>query len=165
MTAPTPASERVRFDDLPLSDETRLGLKALGYEQATEVQSASFAPALRGDDLLVQSKTGTGKTTAFGLPIIERIEVDEGLSDPQALVLCPTRELAIQVAEELAELGDPKGVRVLPVYGGAAIGPQLKSLKAGCDVVVGDAWARVGSHSPTHAPFGAREDRGPGRGR
>jgi ATP-dependent RNA helicase DeaD len=127
----------VRFDDMQLSAEARAGLKALGYELATPVQAATFQPALEGRDLMVQSKTGTGKTTAFGLPLIERIRLGEGLQDPQALILCPTRELAIQVAEELAELGDPKGVRVLPIYGGAPMGPQLASLKAGCDVVAG----------------------------
>ncbi|MCB9653803.1 MAG: DEAD/DEAH box helicase [Deltaproteobacteria bacterium] len=134
---PPSAPERVRFDDMPLSPEARLGLKALGYELATPVQAATFDPAMAGEDLMVQSKTGTGKTTGFGLPMIERISLEEGLVDPQGLILCPTRELAIQVAEELAELGDPKGVRVLPLYGGAPIGPQLKALTAGCDIVVG----------------------------
>jgi ATP-dependent RNA helicase DeaD len=137
--APKPSTppHAVRFDDLPLSSEARAGLKALGYELATPVQAATFAPAMQGLDLMVQSKTGTGKTTAFGLPLIERIGTNEGLVDPQALILCPTRELAMQVGEELAELGDPKGVRVLPIYGGAPMGPQLASLRAGCDIIVG----------------------------
>ncbi|MGF1508481.1 MAG: DEAD/DEAH box helicase [Myxococcota bacterium] len=136
MTEASPPPERVRFADLPLSDHAQAGLQALGYEFATPVQAAVFEKAMTGRDLMVQSKTGTGKTTAFGLPVMERIRM-EGGTDPQALVLCPTRELAVQVAEELAELGDPKGVRVLPIYGGAPMGPQLKSLKAGCDVIVG----------------------------
>lgn len=127
----------VRFDEIPLSAEARAGLKALGYELATPVQAAVFQPAMAGRDLVVQSKTGTGKTTAFGLPLIERIRRETELVDPQALVLCPTRELAIQVSEELAELGDPKGVRVLPIYGGTPMEPQLRSLKSGTDVVVG----------------------------
>lgn len=122
---------------MPLSAEARAGLKALGYELATPVQAAVFGIAMSGKDMVVQSKTGTGKTTAFGLPLVERIRREEGLVDPQAIVLCPTRELAIQVAEEIAELGDPKGVRVLPIYGGAAMQPQLASLKSGCDVIVG----------------------------
>lgn len=134
--ASSPA-ERVRFVDMPLTPEVRAGVEALGYELATPVQSAVFARAMSGRDLMVQSKTGTGKTTAFGLPVVERVVLDGKRTDPQALVLCPTRELAIQVSEELAELGDPKGVRVLPIYGGAPMGPQLKILKAGCDVVVG----------------------------
>lgn len=134
MTSTPP--EPTRFADMPLSDEAKAGVRALGYEFATPVQAAVFSVAMTGKDLMVQSKTGTGKTTAFGLPVIERIRSGQG-PDPQALVLCPTRELANQVAEELAELGDPKGVRVLPIYGGAPMGPQLKSLTAGCDIVVG----------------------------
>lgn len=122
---------------MPLSQEVLDGLDALGYEIATPVQAAVFETAMTGKDLMVQSKTGTGKTTAFGLPVIEKIDMSLDQTDPQALILCPTRELASQVAEELAELGDPKGVRVLPIYGGAPMGPQLKSLKAGCDVIVG----------------------------
>ena len=122
---------------MPLSDAAREGIAALGYEIATPVQATVFEAAMRGRDLMVQSKTGTGKTTAFGLPLIEKIDVEREGIDPQALVLCPTRELAMQVSEEIAELGDPKGVRVLPVYGGTAMNPQLKALKAGCDVVVG----------------------------
>ncbi|HJL39674.1 MAG TPA: DEAD/DEAH box helicase [Myxococcales bacterium LLY-WYZ-16_1] len=136
MASSGPPPEKVRFTDMPLSKEAQAGLEALGYEFATPVQAAVFEHAMAGKDLMVQSKTGTGKTTAFGLPLVEKIRM-EGATDPQALVLCPTRELANQVAEELAELGDPKGVRVLPIYGGAPMGPQLKSLKAGCDVVVG----------------------------
>ncbi|MBI4822543.1 MAG: DEAD/DEAH box helicase [Deltaproteobacteria bacterium] len=132
---PATASQNTRFDDLPLSDEARAGLRSLGYEVATSVQAASFGPVMAGKDVVVQSKTGTGKTTAFGLPLIERIK--DGLIDPQVLVLCPTRELAVQVSEELAELGDAKGVRVLPIYGGTPMGPQLAGLKSGCDVIVG----------------------------
>jgi ATP-dependent RNA helicase DeaD len=136
MTDGNPPPERVRFTDLPLSESALAGVEALGYEFATPVQAAVYEKAMTGQDLMVQSKTGTGKTTAFGLPVVERIRM-EGGTDPQAVVLCPTRELAVQVSEELAELGDPKGVRVLPIYGGAPMAPQLKSLKAGCDVVVG----------------------------
>lgn len=137
MSNPSQLPEPVRFDAMSLSEDAAAGLKALGYEFATPVQAAVFEKAMEGHDLMVQSKTGTGKTTAFGLPVIERVDSEKASVDPQALVLCPTRELAMQVAEELAELGDPKGVRVLPIYGGAPMGPQLKSLKAGCDVVVG----------------------------
>ncbi|MEM7675712.1 MAG: DEAD/DEAH box helicase, partial [Myxococcota bacterium] len=136
MTAPTKTPERRKFADMPLSAEAQAGVQALGYEYATPVQAAVFEKVLGGGDFMVQAKTGTGKTTAFGLPVIEKVRVD-GATDPQALILCPTRELAVQVAEELAELGDPKGVRVLPIYGGAPMAPQLRSLKAGTDVVVG----------------------------
>ncbi|MEL7370027.1 MAG: DEAD/DEAH box helicase [Myxococcota bacterium] len=136
MTAATKTPERRKFADMPLSAEAQAGVQALGYEYATPVQAAVFEKVLSGGDFMVQAKTGTGKTTAFGLPVVEKIRVD-GATDPQALILCPTRELAVQVAEELAELGDPKGVRVLPIYGGAPMAPQLRSLKAGTDVVVG----------------------------
>lgn len=136
VSSATNPPERKRFADMPLSDEALAGVQALGYEFATPVQAAVFERVLAGGDFMVQAKTGTGKTTAFGLPVVEKIRID-GATDPQALVLCPTRELAVQVAEEIAELGDPKGVRVLPIYGGAPMAPQLKSLKAGTDVVVG----------------------------
>lgn len=132
-----PTRENVRFDEMPLSEAARAGIEALGYQIATPVQATVFDVARSGRDLMVQSKTGTGKTTAFGLPLVEKIDVDGRGPDPQAVVLCPTRELASQVAEEIAELGDPKGVRVLAVYGGTAMTPQLKALKAGCDVIVG----------------------------
>lgn len=112
-------------------------MAALGYEIATPVQATVFEVALGGQDLMVQSKTGTGKTTAFGLPTIEKVDMDREGTDPQALILCPTRELANQVAEEVTALGKAKGVRVLPVYGGTAMGPQLDALKSGCDVIVG----------------------------
>ena len=134
---PIAAQEGVRFDDMPLSDAARDGIRGLGYEVATPVQATVFDTAMTGRDLMVQSKTGTGKTTAFGLPLVEKIEVDRESAHPQALVLCPTRELASQVSDEIAALGQPKGVRVLPVYGGTAMNPQLKALKDGCDVVVG----------------------------
>ena len=127
----------VRFDALGLSDEVLAGVRALGYEEATPVQAASLGPAMEGRDLLVQSKTGTGKTTAFSLPLVEQVQIEADAVDPRALVLCPTRELAIQVAEEMSELGGAKGVRVMPIYGGTPIGPQLRNLKEGCDIVVG----------------------------
>jgi ATP-dependent RNA helicase DeaD len=130
------APERVRFIDMPLAPEVQEGLRCLGYEFATPVQAATYDIAISGKDLMVQSKTGTGKTTAFGLPLVERIEMQRGV-EPQALILCPTRELAGQVCEELTQLGDPKGVRVLSVYGGTPMAPQLKCLKDGCEVVVG----------------------------
>ena len=133
----TSPPEPTRFDDLPLSDEARAGLESLGYEMATPVQAAAYQPAMDGRDLVVQAKTGTGKTAAFGLPLIERIRRDQARIDPQSLILCPTRELAVQVAEEIAELGDPGGIQVLPIYGGTPMQPQLAGLKAGCDVVVG----------------------------
>lgn len=135
--ASTPTPKKVRFTDMPISKEVLAGLDGLGYEFATPVQSEVYETAMTGKDLMVQSKTGTGKTTAFGLPVVERIDMSVEHTAPQALILCPTRELAGQVAEELSGLGKPKGVRVLAVYGGAPMGPQLKRLQDGCDIIVG----------------------------
>lgn len=130
------APEPVRFEDLEISPLVREGLDALGYEVATPVQAAAFAPAAAGKDLTVQSKTGTGKTTAFGLPLIERVSGERD-GRPEALILCPTRELALQVASELETLGGPKGARVVAIYGGAPINPQLRALEEGAEVIAG----------------------------
>ncbi len=110
-------------------------LDAMGYKQATEVQARAIPRARAGKDLLVQSRTGTGKTTAFGIPIVERI--DRGRPVVQALVICPTRELSLQVTDELARLGHPSGVRVLSIYGGDSMARQLTGLHHGAHVVVG----------------------------
>src|SRR5262249_53755506 len=92
------------FDVLPLSQETRETLAEMGYTHPTPVQRAVFEPAVRGGDLVVQARTGTGKTTAFGLPIIEHV-VRRNVAKVQALALTPTRELSIQVSAEIERLG------------------------------------------------------------
>jgi ATP-dependent RNA helicase DeaD len=125
----------VSFDDLPLSDELRRGIAEKGYLQPTPVQVAAFKPLLAGKDLIVRSKTGTGKTAAFGIPLLERIPA--GAGEPRALVLCPTRELAIQVADELAALGKYKGSKVVAIYGGASMSTQVEALRAGGEIIVG----------------------------
>jgi len=124
-----------RFDEFPLSEETLKGLSELGYEMATPVQAMTIEPGLAGKDMLVRAKTGTGKTCAFGVPIVERVK--EGARVPQAIVLAPTRELANQVAAEIAGIAKYRDVRVLPVYGGAAIGPQEDALRDGVEIIVG----------------------------
>jgi ATP-dependent RNA helicase DeaD len=123
------------FDDLHLSDELRRGIAERGYTRPTPVQAATFAPIFAGKDVIVRSKTGTGKTAAFGIPILERIPA--GRRRPSALVMCPTRELALQVAEEIAALGKHKDLSVVAVYGGASMGDQLDALKGGAEIVVG----------------------------
>ncbi len=123
------------FSEFPLSPEILKGLDDLGYEVATGVQAAAIEPALAGKDLLVRAKTGTGKTAAFGIPIVERIEA--GDRKPRAIVLTPTRELALQVAEECAAIAKYKDIRICTVYGGVAIGPQTKALQEGVEMVVG----------------------------
>lgn len=125
----------VRFDELPLSPEVLEGIRDRGYEIATPVQIRCLEPALAGRDLIVRSKTGTGKTAAFAIPSIERME--NGTGRPQMLVLCPTRELAIQVCEETAALAKGKGLKAEAVYGGASMQKQIDGLASGPEIVVG----------------------------
>ena len=132
---------------MPLSPEVLQGIRDRGYETATPVQSRCLGPALEGKDLIVRSKTGTGKTAAFSIPSIERIQ--KGGDTPQMLVLCPTRELAIQVADEAAALGKAKGLTAEPIYGGASMQKQVDGLKAGPEIVVGTP-GRVLDHIRRH---------------
>jgi ATP-dependent RNA helicase DeaD len=126
------------FDAFPIGSEVRAALADMGYEAPMEVQSAVIGPALAGRDLVVQAKTGSGKTTAFGIPICSRLETgDTEPGRPRALVLTPTRELALQVATELRNVGAKKGTKVLAVYGGVPMGRQIAGLKTGAEVVVG----------------------------
>jgi ATP-dependent RNA helicase DeaD len=112
-------------------------LAALGYEEPTPIQAESIPPLLEGHDVLAQAATGTGKTAAFALPILHKIgAVEKRGTAPMALVLVPTRELAMQLAEAFHRYGREIGVRVLPVYGGASMVTQLNALKRGVDVVV-----------------------------
>src|SRR5881628_1558719 len=104
----------VPFSSLDILPPILRSRDAMGYRQATEVQARAIPLARSGRDLIVESRTGTGKTTAFGVPIAERI--DTGQPRVQALVLCPTRELTVQVTEELGRLGAPSGVRVQSIY-------------------------------------------------
>lgn len=124
-----------RFADFPISSEVLKGILELGYENATPVQSATIEPALAGRDMLVRAKTGTGKTTAFCLPIIERIE--DGARKPAAIVLAPTRELAQQIAEEAGGLARHRDISLVTLVGGLAIGPQEKALADGAEMIVG----------------------------
>ena len=124
-----------RFADFPISSEVLKGILELGYENATPVQSATIEPALAGRDMLVRAKTGTGKTTAFCLPIIERIE--DGARTPSAIVLAPTRELAQQIADEAAGLAKHRDISIVTLVGGLAMGPQEKALEAGGEFIVG----------------------------
>ncbi|MGZ5034724.1 MAG: DEAD/DEAH box helicase [Usitatibacter sp.] len=124
------------FAALGLDPKLVSALTTLGYEEPTPIQKESIPPLIAGRDLLGQAATGTGKTAAFALPILQRI-VNEGRGQgPTALVLVPTRELAMQVSEAVHRYGKALGARVLPVYGGQPIGRQLHALRAGVDVVV-----------------------------
>ena len=123
------------FDEMDLPDGIRRGLKDMGYTGPTPVQKKVFEPVLNGDDVLVQSKTGSGKTTAFSLPVMA--SVDPSLRRPQALILCPTRELALQVTAETSRIGHHQGIKVATIYGGASMRAQVDALDAGAQVIVG----------------------------
>jgi ATP-dependent RNA helicase DeaD len=125
------------FIGLGLDERLVRALSALGYEEPTDVQREAIPPLLAGRDILAEAPTGTGKTAAFALPTIQRLGPDRARGGrPRALVLTPTRELAIQVAEAIHRYGQSFGMRVLPVYGGQAIGQQLRGLARGVDVLV-----------------------------
>ena len=124
------------FAALPLRPELLHELASLGYEEPTPIQAEAIPPLVEGRDLLGQAATGTGKTAAFALPVLQRLAAGPRGPDPVALVLAPTRELAMQVSEALHRYGRGLGARVLPVYGGQPIGRQLRELQRGVDVVV-----------------------------
>lgn len=127
--------EITSFEDLHLDRKILAALKEMGFEEPSPIQKGAIPLALDGDDLIGQAQTGTGKTAAFGIPIIQKInEKDRHI---QALVMSPTRELCIQVADEISKIGRTKRVRVLPVYGGQPIERQIRSLKRGIQVVIG----------------------------
>jgi len=131
------------FDDLNLSEPVRRAIAERGYVSPTPVQAASLGPIVAGKDVIVRSKTGTGKTAAFGIPMLERIP--SGRRVPSAMVLCPTRELALQVAQEIEALAKHKDLSVVAIYGGASMGDQLDKLRAGAEIVVGTP-GRVTDH-------------------
>jgi ATP-dependent RNA helicase DeaD len=126
----------ITFSELGLRPELLDTLAILGYEEPTPIQATAIPVQLQGHDMLGQAATGTGKTAAFALPILQRLPAQERGREPMALILVPTRELAMQVSEALHHYGRQLGVRVVPIYGGQPIGRQLRSLEAGVDVVV-----------------------------
>ncbi|MGH7788838.1 MAG: DEAD/DEAH box helicase, partial [Candidatus Binatia bacterium] len=125
------------FSGLALDPRLIQGLSELGYEEPTAIQQEAIPPMLEGRDLVGQAATGTGKTAAFALPLLQRLAQKRGASrDPSALVLVPTRELAMQVAEAVHRYGRALDVEVLPIYGGQPFSTQLRALRRGVDVVV-----------------------------
>jgi ATP-dependent RNA helicase DeaD len=135
---PSPVTDEPKttsFKELGLPDFLLEALAAVGYESPSPIQSETIPRMLKGDDVLGQAQTGTGKTAAFALPILARIDVSQ--NTPQALVMVPTRELAIQVAEAFQKYAvRMPGFHVLPIYGGQSYTPQLKGLKRGAHVIV-----------------------------
>jgi len=124
------------FSELGLSPEILQAVAKMGFEEASPIQSEAIPPLMVGDDVVGQSQTGSGKTAAFAIPAIEKVDVTEAVT--QVLILCPTRELAVQVAEETAKLATfKKGLRELPIYGGQAYDRQFRGLKQGAHIVIG----------------------------
>ncbi len=137
------------FRDFGLAEPIMKALQDVGYETATPIQEAAIPAALRGRDIIGTAQTGTGKTAAFALPLLSKINLK--LPAPQVLVLTPTRELAIQVAEAFQKYAvHLKGFHVLPIYGGADYGPQLRGLRRGAHVIVGTP-GRVMDHMEREA--------------
>ena len=124
------------FAELALAPELCRALSGLGYEEPTPIQQAAIPPLLDGRDLVGQAATGTGKTAAFALPVLQRILAKGNRDGVLALVLVPTRELAMQVSDAIQSYGRDMAVRVLPIYGGQPIGRQLRALDRGVDIVV-----------------------------
>ncbi|MEM9176575.1 MAG: DEAD/DEAH box helicase [Myxococcota bacterium] len=118
-----------------VAEDIQRSIRDLGWHTPTPVQAAAIPKMREGGDLIVQAMTGSGKTGAFGIPLVEAIDTTS--TDTQAIVLLPTRELANQVAVELDQLGQYRGVRTLPIYGGVAYGPQLEGLEKGAHIIVG----------------------------
>jgi len=125
----------LKFNEFNLSAELLAEIEKAGFVEASPIQEQTIPLALEGKDVIGQAQTGTGKTAAFGLPTLEKIDVDNTVI--QALVIAPTRELAVQSQEELFRFGRSKGVKVRSVYGGSSIEKQIKALKSGAHIVVG----------------------------
>ena len=124
-----------KFSELNISESTQGALERMGFEEATPIQEGTIRYGIEGKDVIGQAQTGTGKTAAFGIPIIEKIDTSN--KAVQALVIAPTRELAIQVSEEIYKIGHGKRARVLSVFGGQDIGRQIRALRNNPQIIVG----------------------------
>ena len=128
--------EITNFESLGLYPEIEKAIKYMGFEEPSLIQAKAIPVMMEGRDLIGQAQTGTGKTAAFGIPLLQK--VDPKNKKLQAIVLCPTRELAIQVAEEIRNLAKyMHGIKVVPIYGGQEIVKQIRSLKSGTQIVIG----------------------------
>ena len=122
--------ETIRFDELNLDPRILRAVTDMGFEAASPIQAQAIPVEMEGHDMIGQAQTGTGKTAAFGIPLLMKMDPENRKT--QAMILCPTRELAIQVAEELRRLAKyMSGIKILPVYGGQEIVKQIRSLKGG----------------------------------
>jgi ATP-dependent RNA helicase DeaD len=129
------AAGAYRFGDIEVPATIARAIERMGFVTPTEVQARAIPPLRRGEDLIGQAQTGTGKTAAFGIPIVEKIEPSS--RHVQALILTPTRELCVQVDEEIGRIGQFRGVRTVAIYGGSSMDRQVEALKRGTQVVVG----------------------------
>src|SRR3977135_2643895 len=124
------------FSELGLSTDVLKAIDKLGFEQAAPIQAEAIPVLLQGKDVVGQSQTGSGKTAAFAVPAIEKVDVDQRAT--QVLSLCPTRELAVQVSEEVHKLAlFKKGLQALPIYGGQSYDRQLYGLRQGAQIIIG----------------------------
>lgn len=126
----------MQFNDFDLDPRLRRNLRAIGFEQPTPIQSATIPPAMAGYDILGSAETGTGKTGAFLLPLLQKLIASPSTRHPRALILLPTRELALQVAEQAAQLSCDLPLRIATIYGGVGSKPQEQALKHGVDIVI-----------------------------
>lgn len=128
--------ESLQFMELNIKPEILKAVASMGFEEMTPIQARAIPVELEGADVIGQAQTGTGKTAAFAIPILQK--VNPKLKKPQAMVICPTRELAIQVADEIRKLAKyMSSVKVLPIYGGQEISKQIRSLKSGVQIIIG----------------------------
>ncbi|WP_462412650.1 DEAD/DEAH box helicase [Neobacillus sp. Marseille-QA0830] len=124
-----------KFEELGIGQATLKAVLKMGFEEATPIQAETIPLSLENKDVIGQAQTGTGKTAAFGIPLVEKVDIKSEAI--QGIIIAPTRELAIQVSEELYKIGSGKRVRVLPIYGGQDIGRQIRSLKKAPHIIVG----------------------------
>jgi ATP-dependent RNA helicase RhlE len=145
----------MEFNEFNLDPRLLQNLRAMGFEQPTPIQSATIAQALEGRDILGSAETGTGKTAAFLLPLLQRLIQAPGTGQPRALILLPTRELALQVAEQATELSRGLKVRIAVVYGGVKSRPQEDALHRGVDVVIATPGRLLDHAGRHHVAFAA----------
>src|SRR3989337_679877 len=122
-------TEEIKFTDLGLSKEALQAVSSMGFEEPTPIQAKTIPILLKGKDAIGQAQTGTGKTAAYGIPIVEKIDPRNFMV--QAIILTPTRELAIQVAEEMNKIGRVRQNQAVPIYGGQSLERQLKAVRKG----------------------------------
>ena len=144
------SQQTISFEDLGLSDPLLRAVREMGYEQPTTAQAEMIPPALTGRDILGQSKAGTGRTAAFGLPLLQQVR---GEAMCEALVLVPTREMAVQVGDDLRNLGRFTDIRVATVYGGQRVRIQAERLRKNPSVIVGTPGRLMEMHTRGLLPF------------